>query len=97
MAILLPDGEIDQYLQRHVCSRCYGDLQKTPADNRLWEAKCPTCGEAWHGTTVRRSTAERRGQMALSESHEVKENLPDLFPNPHKGKSIEELIKELGF
>jgi hypothetical protein len=35
--------------------------------------------------------------MALSEFHEVKENLPDLFPNPHKGKSIEELIKELGF
>ena len=97
MPILLLDGEIDKYLQKHVCSRCYGDLQKFPADNRLWEAKCPTCGESWHGTTIRRSTAERRGQTALSEVHEVKENLPDLFPNPNKGKSKEELIKELGF
>ena len=97
MAILLHDGEIDQYIQKHVCSRCYGDLQKFPTDNRLWESKCPECGDAWRGTTIRRSTAERRGQRALSEAHEVKTNLPDLFPNPHKGKSIEQLNKELGF
>jgi hypothetical protein len=97
MTILLPDGEIDQYMQRHVCARCYGDLQKFPAENRLWEARCPTCGEAWHGTTIRRSTAERRGQTALSDIHEVKTNLPDLFPNPHKEKSTEELVKDLGY
>jgi hypothetical protein len=97
MAILLYDGDIDRYIQKHVCSRCYGDLQKFPADNRLWEVKCPTCEEAWHGTTIRRSTAERRGQLALSEAQEVKTNLPDLFPNPHNGKTIDQLSKELGF
>ena len=97
MAILLPDGEIDKYIQKHVCARCYADLQKFPAENRSWEAKCPNCGDAWHGTTIRRGTAERRGQTALSDIREVKENLPDLFPNPYKGKSKEELIKDLGF
>ena len=97
MSILLPDGEIDKYIQKNVCSRCYGDLQKFPAEDRLWEAKCPTCGEAWHNTTIRRNTAERRGQQALSDVMEVKTNLPDLFPNPHKGKTVEELNKELGF
>ncbi len=97
MAILFPDGIIDQFISRHVCARCYGDLQKYPAENRLWEAKCPNCGDAWHGTTIRHSTAERRGQAALSELREVKNNLPDLFPNPHKGKSTDELLKDLGY
>jgi ribosomal protein L37AE/L43A len=97
MAILFPDGEIDKYISSHVCSRCYGDLQKKPVENRLWDASCPECGDAWHGTTIRRSTAERRGQRALSEAQEVKTNLPDLFPNPHDGKSTDQLIKELGY
>ena len=97
MTILLPDGEIDKFISRNVCSRCYGDLQKYPAKGRLWEAGCPVCGDAWHETTIKRYTAEKRGQAGLAEIREVKSNLPDLFPNPHKGKSTEELIKELGF
>lgn len=91
------DGEIDGVLRKRVCARCYGDLVKRPAPERKWEAVCLTCGEAWGGTTIARSTAERRGQRALAEALEVRQTLPDLFPNPHKGKSVAQLITELGF
>jgi len=63
----------------------------------MWTAVCPTCGDAWGGRTVARSTAERRGQQGLAEAIEVKVNLRDLFPSPHKGRNREELVKELGF
>ena len=91
------DGEIDQFIQRRVCSRCYGELEKRPVEGRLYEAYCPECNGKWNYTTVSRSYAERLGQKALNEYMDVKGNMPDLFPNPHKGKTPEELLKELGF
>jgi predicted RNA-binding Zn-ribbon protein involved in translation (DUF1610 family) len=91
----LPDGKIDQLIQRNVCARYYGELTKRPADQRQWEFYCPACGDAWHGATIRRSTAEGRGQKALSELYEVKANVPDLFPNPHKGRSAQSIISDL--
>lgn len=90
------DGEIDKFIRRRVCARCYGDLMKRPAPKRTWEAYCPECGEAWGGLTISRWTAEHRGQRALSEALEVRVTLADLFPNPHKGKTTEQLIRELG-
>jgi len=92
-----PDGEVDQFLQRRVCARCYGDLQKVPAPERMWNVICPTCGDAWNFATVSRSYAEALGQIALDQSWEVRRNLPDLFPNPHQGKSATQILRELGF
>jgi len=97
MTATFQDGEIDQFISRRVCARCYGDLIKTQADNRMWDASCPTCGDAWGGATVSRAYAERLGQQALAERSEVKNNLPDLFPNPNRNKTAEQIIKELGF
>lgn len=91
------DGLIDQFLQRRVCSRCYGDLQKRVAENRLFEAYCPNCGDAWNYTTVSRHYAERLGQDALNDYLNARANLPDLFPNPHKGKTPEQILTELGY
>lgn len=90
------DGEIDRILRRRVCARCYEDLQKREAPGRTWEAYCANCGDVWGGRTISRWTAERRGQRALAEAWEVKANLRDLFPNPHKGRPAKELIRELG-
>lgn len=92
-----PDGVIDKVIQRRVCARCYGDLVKQPAADRQWVAICPTCGDAWGGTTVSRKYAERLGQQAIAERAEVKANLPDLFPNPHSGKPAAQILSELGF
>lgn len=93
----LPDGVIDKLIRDNVCARCYGDLVKVPVEGRLWQPVCQTCGDAWGGTTIRRSTAERRAQQALADLIEVKHNLCDLFPNPHHGKSFKQLLSELGF
>ena len=94
----LPEGIVDQFIGRRVCARCYGELAKrTLKDTRDFEVYCPTCNGDWNYTTVSRHYAERLGQKALTELDAVKTNLPDLFPNPNKGKSAEELIKELGF
>jgi len=94
-----PDkGYAEKFSQRRVCSRCYGDLTIAPLQSeRKWIATCHTCGDAWGFTTVSRSYAERLGQRALAERAEVKKNLSDLFPNPHKGRDKDDLIKDLGF
>lgn len=90
------DGEIDRVMRCRVCARCYGDLLKREAPGRTWEAYCPTCGEAWGGRTLSRWTAERMGQRALAEALEVRVTLADLFPNPHRGKTAEQILQELG-
>jgi hypothetical protein len=90
------DGEIDRILRRRVCARCFEDLQKREAPGRTWEAYCPTCGDAWGGRHISRWTAERRGQRALAEALEVRVTLVDLFPNPHKGKPAEQILRGLG-
>lgn len=96
------EGEIDLHLRRRVCARCYGDLDKRPSadwteSNHQWDAYCPTCSDAWNYATVSRAYAEHLGQQAISEQWEVEINLPDLFPNPHSGKSPEQIMEELGF
>lgn len=91
----MPDGQIDQFIARNVCARCYGDLVKVPAENRTWRAVCIPCGDAWGGATIRRTTAERRGQQAINEALEVRINLPDLFPNPHRGRRPAEIVAEM--
>ena len=96
--LTFPDrGQADQFASRRVCARCYGDLLVLPSETeRTWEASCPACGDAWGYTTVSRAHAEHLGQRALAEKNEVATNLPDLFPNPHKGKTAEQIIREMG-
>lgn len=92
----LDRGYADMFASRRVCARCYGDLSVMPGDHRTWTAECPTCGDAWGYATISRAYAEQLGQRALAERREATENLPDLFPNPHKGKSPNQILKELG-
>ena len=96
------DGEIEQHIARRVCARCYGDLVQVnapdySAHNHSYNAVCLECGNAWNGATVSKGYAEQLGQTALAQKAEVEHNLKDLFPNPHHGKSEEQLLKELGF
>ena len=96
MTATFEDGEVDKFIQTHVCARCYGELMAVEAEGRKWTVVCRSCEDAWQGATITRRSAERRGQKALEESAEVKANLADVFPNPHKGKSAEQILKELG-
>ena len=79
-----------------VCARCYGQLQIRRVEG-VDEVYCPACGAAWGGTTILERTAEQRGQKAIEELWEVTSLLPDLFPNPHRGKTTSQILAELGF
>lgn len=99
---IFPEGQIDLFIRCRVCARCYGDLESIEApgyapDNHIFLAYCPTCVDAWNYATVSRKYAEFLGQRALADKWEVQSNMPDLFPNPHLGKSTNQLLKELGF
>lgn len=93
-------AEAQKMIRDNVCARCYGDLviyherQEGKIEN---VAKCPHCGDAWNGATLRRKTAERMGQRAAVEVQEIKANMPDLFPSPHAGKGAKKILSELGF
>ena len=93
---LYTDAEIGRVLKHRVCSRCYGDLMKKPAENCMWTVECPDCKQAWGGTTVSRFTVEKREQQALADMLDVRVTLADLFPSPHAGKNQEQLMRELG-
>jgi len=93
----LPDGDIDRFICRRVCARCYGDLVKRFAEDRAYEAVCPVCEGVWGYTTVSRKHAEGLGQKAIADYWRVRANLPDLFPNPVRGKSSAQILNSLGF
>lgn len=94
----LPEGKVDQYRQRRVCARCYGDLQRrSKPGSRDFEVYCPFCAGAWGYTTVTRRYAEQLGQVALADAFDAKKRFEDIVPNPHKGKTAEQLLRELGF
>ncbi len=93
----LQDGLVDRYIARRVCARCFGDLQKKLAPERMWAVYCPRCQAAWNFATVSRRYAEWLGQEAIAQLCQARENFQDLFPNPHKGKTAPQLLRELGY
>lgn len=105
--IELARGKADEFLRGHVCARCYGDLEKVKAEgwdfykNDTFVIVCPQCGDAWGGTCIRASTAEK---MGLEARHawlfEVKKNLSEFFPEAQESdrrKRVAQNLKELGF
>lgn len=95
---LLQDGEVDKFISRRVCSRCYADLQKRPVSKpRGWEVYCYFCGDAWGFTTVSRSYAVRLGQQALADRFEARQRFVKIVPNPIAGQKPEQIIHDLGF
>jgi hypothetical protein len=89
------EGDIDTFIRRRVCARCYHDLEKKLADDRMYEAVCPICEGAWGYATVSRKYAESLGQKALADYFIVRENLPDLFPR--QKRTEKQLLSSLGF
>ncbi len=95
---LLQDGEIDQFLSRRVCSRCYADLVKCPVNNpRGWQVSCHFCGDVWGYTTVSRRYAEILGQTALADHRQARTRFADIVPPAMAGKTQAEILSELGY
>jgi len=95
---LLQDGEVDQFLSRRVCSRCYADLEKRPVNNpRGWQVFCYFCGDVWGYTTISRRYAEILGQTALADHRQARTRFADIVPDPLAGKTQSEILSELGY
>jgi hypothetical protein len=91
------DGEIEIIIRRFVCAQCYLDLKKRFAPDRKWIAFCPVHGDIETVGRITRSSAERLGQKLVARRKEIIAKFPEEYPSPHKGKSTEQLIEEMGF
>lgn len=83
----------------YVCSNCWGHLQKWPQKgSQKWLVLCSNCMGQTKGY-VTRYYAESRRSESIGERREAREMLQDagILEPEHSGKSIEQLLKELGF
>lgn len=83
----------------YVCSNCWGHLVKWPlSGSRMWLVLCARCGDQTRGYTTRYYAESRRSE-SIGEYREAKNLLEDfgVLENEHSGKTVEQLLKELGF
>lgn len=82
------------------CSNCWGDLELVPdlRGNGLYFATCKKCQEDTKGYVTKYFANRRRieSEFEARDAIRVLQKL-DILPNPNKGKSRNELLKELGF
>lgn len=97
MSELLNDRMKEITIQRYVCARCWGHLIAFPEDGG-WRVECAKYGDE-HAGYVTCHYADKRRESSVAEAWEVKDNLESLgvIQNPHKGKSSNQLLEELGF
>lgn len=80
----------------YVCGRCWQHLNSQYLGNNQSFVYCSNedCnGDYFHS----KKGVERARQEDILNAAEARYNLRDVLPNPHKGKSEDELLKELGF
>jgi DNA-directed RNA polymerase subunit RPC12/RpoP len=85
-------------VKHYVCSNCWGELEMAPIQGDKFEVTCKKCGDETKGYVTQYYVNRRRGESEHEEVN-VRHLLQklDIIPNPHKGKSTEQLLKELGF
>ena len=96
--MIVSTGQAIRIKSNYLCARCWHPLvaAAVPGDPSRSDVKCtnPNCnGEGF----ARKDGVERRRSDALSELWEARDNLKDIIPSEHAGKSEEQLLSELGF
>jgi len=90
--------EAQRMVRDYVCSTCWDGLYYAPGPERRYYVRCVTCRHDTVGF-VTKHYANNCRLKSRGEAAEVKEMLKEagVINNPHKGKTIEEINKELGF
>ena len=98
MIELLDDRLAELTVRDYVCSNCWGHLLKWPEDDRMWLVLCHRCCEETKGY-VTLYFAEGRRSESIGEERETSEMLQDLgiISRVIGGKTVQELLAELGF
>ncbi len=92
----MEDALAEKTVRDYVCSSCWGNLQRRPADDRQWVVYCPNCGNDQYYVT--REYAERRRAESRADATEVNKLLQNLgvLPKPPK-RSETDILKDIGF
>jgi len=92
---VIVNDDLAQTMRRdYCCAGCYGHLNAYAMPGRLTRLVCDRCGDGRGFVTKR--WAERRKSDSLGEAMDVTINLRGILPNPHAGKSAEQLLAEIG-
>jgi hypothetical protein len=91
VSFLMAQGLLDT----HVCSSCFGHLI-SHLTNEGVVVTCASCGPATRGYVSKRY-AERRRQESMAEKIEAQQVLKNVIPSPNSGKSVTQLMRELGY
>src|SRR4030067_3498900 len=82
----------------YACSSCWGELESKPAQDGMYFVVCKKCQDETKGYVTQYYVNRRRAESEFEEvnvSHMLRRI--EIIPNPHKGKSTEQLLKEIGF
>lgn len=81
----------------YACSSCWGELEMTPKGDKF-EVTCKKCAAETKGYVTQYFVNRRRGESEFEQMDATRllQKL-EIIPNPHKGKTTEQLLKELGF
>ena len=93
-----PPEQANSIVSDYVCAGCWGRLNiRHLTDSHNVVVFCSNCGDN-RGLHYHTWTENER-QLNQTYAIEAKKTLRDLgiIPNPHEGKSADQLIKELGF
>lgn len=87
-------------VKRYACSSCWGELEMTPdlRANGMFFVICKRCRDETKGYVTQYYVNRRRGESEF-EQRDVVRLLQkiDIIPDPLKGKTRDDLLKELGF
>ena len=86
--LTFPQGEIDQFIQRHICGLCNSWLVAMPAPNRRYFVHCSIHGNLIESQAITRHQAEQVTEGRYIGQREMRQP---------SGKSPEEILSELGF
>jgi len=98
MPELLDDTLAEITIRDYVCSNCWGHLLMFQSIEGQWRVECHRCRENTRGYVTKYYAQKRLGD-SLGELIDIRPMLQDLgiVQNPHKDKTVEELLTELGF
>jgi hypothetical protein len=88
--IMLPEGEVDNFIKRHVCGLCRGKLTKMFAPDRLYFVHCREHGNLAEFQTVKWGAGERADQAEAGGMRLLNEGR-------YSKQTAEEILKSLGF
>src|SRR5690349_21448428 len=79
----------------YACSACWGELEAIPAEAG-YKVLCRSCGEETKGYVTQNYVNRRRSESAFEEVNATHMLMKaGVLENPHAGKSVEQLLKEL--